>query len=91
MNSKSRYLAALLASLLAIFGLHHSTSATVDLCSSEIIDQIQAGQSTKEDVKQLLGEPEEIKSATNNGEFNTGIGEPNAHIATAAIDIATAK
>ena len=45
-----------------------SKSDNVNLCDPEIIAQIQEGQSTKEDVRQLIGEPRKIEALMNDQE-----------------------
>ncbi|MBW2412185.1 MAG: outer membrane protein assembly factor BamE [Deltaproteobacteria bacterium] len=38
-----------------------STSDNVNICDSEVIAQIREGESTKDDVKQLFGEPQKVE------------------------------
>ena len=46
-----------------------SSRGDVDMCDPETIGQIQKGKSSKEDVKQLFGEPKKVESAMNQGEL----------------------
>ncbi len=50
-------------------GFGGSTRGSVDVCDPEIIGQIQQGKSSKEDVKQLIGEPDKVEGALNQGEL----------------------
>jgi len=50
-------------------GFCGSTSGNADLCDPKIIAQIQKGRSSKEDVKQLIGEPQKIERSRNGGEI----------------------
>ena len=45
-----------------------SKSDNMDICDSKIIAQIQEGQSTKEDVQQLIGEPQKVEVLFNDQE-----------------------
>ena len=45
---------------LALPGLAGSTSGNKDVCDPKIIDQIQQGKSSKQDVKQLIGDPDKV-------------------------------
>ena len=54
---------------IASAGVGGSTSGKADMCDPDIIGQIKVGQSSKEDVKQLIGEPDKIKGANNAGEL----------------------
>ena len=40
-----------------------------DVCDPKIIGQIQQGKSTKEDVKELIGDPDKVEDALNKGEL----------------------
>ncbi len=46
-----------------------STRGNSDVCDPEIIGKIQQGRSTKEDVKQLIGDPDKVEDALNKGEL----------------------
>lgn len=46
-----------------------SASGNSDVCDPKIIGQIQQGKSTKEDVKQLIGDPDKVEGALNKGEL----------------------
>ena len=50
-------------------GFAGSTRGSIDVCDPEIIGQIQQGKSSKEDVKQLIGEPDKVEGALNQGEL----------------------
>ena len=59
----------LLMMAIAIPGFGGSSRGKVDVCDPEIIGQIKKGESTKEDVKQLIGEPDKVEGAMNQGEL----------------------
>ena len=46
-----------------------SSRGNADVCDPEIIGQIKKGESTREDVKQLIGEPDKVEGAVNQGEL----------------------
>ena len=46
-----------------------STRGNSAVCDPKIIGQIQKGQSTKEDVRQLIGDPDRVEDALNKGEL----------------------
>ena len=46
-----------------------STRGNNNICDPEIIGQIKQGKSSKEEVKQLIGEPDKIEGALNQGEL----------------------
>ena len=46
-----------------------STRGNDNVCDPEVIAQIKQGESSKEDVKQLIGEPDKIEDALNQGEL----------------------
>ena len=54
---------------IALPGFSGSTRGSADICDPEIIGQIKQGKSTKEDVKQLIGEPDKVEGALNQGEL----------------------
>ena len=54
---------------IALPGFCGSTRGSADVCDPEIIGQIKQGKSTKADVKQLLGEPNKVEGALNQGEL----------------------
>jgi outer membrane protein assembly factor BamE (lipoprotein component of BamABCDE complex) len=60
---------SLLMMAVALPGFSGSSRGNADLCDSGIIGQIQQGKSTKEDVKQLIGEPDKVEGALNQGEL----------------------
>lgn len=70
---KLKYTIALLVCLLlmaiALPGFSGSSRGNADVCDPKIIGQIKEGESTKEDVKQLIGEPDKIEGAMNQGEL----------------------
>ena len=45
-----------------------SKSDNMDICDPKIISQIQEGQSTKDDVKQLIGDPQKVEALFNDQE-----------------------
>ena len=59
----------LLMMAIAMPGFSGSSQGNTDVCDPEIIGQIKKGESTKEDVKQLIGEPDKIEGAMNQGEL----------------------
>jgi len=54
---------------IALPGFCGSTRGSADVCDPEIIGQIKQGKSTKEDVKQLIGEPDKVEGALKQGEL----------------------
>ncbi len=50
-------------------GYAGSTRGNRDVCDPKIIGQIQQGKSSKEDVKQLIGDPDKVEEALNQGEL----------------------
>ena len=46
-----------------------STRGNDNICDPEVIAQIKQGESSKEDVKQLIGEPDKVEGALNKGEL----------------------
>ena len=54
---------------IALPGFSGSTRGNSDVCDPEIIGQIKQGKSTKEDVKQLIGEPDKVEGALNQAEL----------------------
>lgn len=46
-----------------------STRGNDNICDPEIVSQIKQGKSSKEDVKQLIGEPDKVEGALNEGEL----------------------
>ena len=54
---------------IALPGFSGSTRGNSDVCDPEIIGQIQQGTSSKEDVKPLIGEPDKVEGALNQGEL----------------------
>lgn len=46
-----------------------STRGNDDICDPEIIGQIKQGKSSKEEVKQLIGKPDKVEGALNQGEL----------------------
>ena len=46
-----------------------SARGNKNICDPEIIGQIKKGKSSKDEVKQLIGEPDKIESALNKGEL----------------------
>ncbi len=46
-----------------------SSRANVDVCDPKIVGQIQQGKSSQEDVKKLIGEPDKVEGALNQGEL----------------------
>jgi len=54
---------------IALPGFSGSTRGSADVCDPEVIGQIKQGESTKEDVKQLIGEPDKVEGALNQGEL----------------------
>ena len=71
MNGK--YTTALMVCLfilaITITAFSGSTRGNSAVCDPKIIGQIQKGQSTKEDVRQLIGEPDKVEGALNKGEL----------------------
>ncbi len=69
----SKYTTALTVCLfimaMALPGLAGSARGNKDVCDPQIIDQIQQGKSSKADVKQLIGDPDKIEGALNQGEL----------------------
>ena len=59
----------LLMMAIATPGFSGSSRGNADVCDPEIIGQIKKGESTKEDVKQLIGEPDKVEGAMNQGEL----------------------
>ena len=59
----------LLMMAIAMSGFSGSSRGNTDVCDPEIISQIKKGESTKEDVKQLIGEPNKVEGAMNQGEL----------------------
>ena len=59
----------LLMMAIAMPGFSGSSRGNADVCDPEIIGQIKKGESTKENVKQLIGEPDKIEGALNQGEL----------------------
>ncbi len=62
-------LVCLLIGSMALTGFAGSTSANSNVCDPEIIAQIQKGKSSKADVQQLMGDPDKIEEALNQGEL----------------------
>jgi outer membrane protein assembly factor BamE (lipoprotein component of BamABCDE complex) len=54
---------------IALPGFSGSSRGNADVCDPEIIGQIKKGESTKEDVKKLIGEADKIEGAFNQGEL----------------------
>ena len=54
---------------IALPGFGGSSRGNADVCDPKIIGQIKNGESTKEDVKQLIGEPDKVEGALNQGEL----------------------
>ena len=54
---------------IALPGFSGSSRGNADVCDPKIIDQIKQGESTKEDVRQLIGEPNKVEGALNQGEL----------------------
>lgn len=54
---------------IALPGFSGSSRGNADVCDPKIIGQIKKGESTKEDVKQLIGEPDKVEGALNQGEL----------------------
>ncbi len=71
MNIKyTTYLLACIFILITVsLGFAGSSRGNPGVCDPKIISQIQQGQSSKEDVKQLVGEPDKIEGALNDGEL----------------------
>ena len=46
-----------------------STRGNDNICDPEVIGQIKQGKSSKEEVKQLIGEPDKVEGALNQGEL----------------------
>ena len=70
----------LLMMAVALPGFSGSSRGNADLCDSDIIGQIQKGKSTKEDVKQLIGEPDKVEGALDQGElwkYSRGVTMPS--------------
>ena len=59
----------LLMMAIAMPGFSGSSRGNADVCDPEIIGQIKQGESTKQDVKQLVGEPDKVESAMKQGEL----------------------
>jgi outer membrane protein assembly factor BamE (lipoprotein component of BamABCDE complex) len=70
---KFKYATCLLFCLLmmaiSLPGFSGSSKGNADVCDPEIIGRIKQGQSTKADVKQLIGEPGKVEGAMNQGEL----------------------
>ena len=54
---------------IAMPGFSGSSRGNANVCDPEIIGQIKKGESTKENVKHLIGEPDKIEGALNQGEL----------------------
>jgi outer membrane protein assembly factor BamE (lipoprotein component of BamABCDE complex) len=54
---------------IALPGFSGSSRGNADVCDPKIIGQIKQGESTKEEVKQLIGEPGKIEGALKQGEL----------------------
>ena len=59
----------LLMMAISLPGFSGSTQGNADVCDPEIIGRITQGESTKADVKQLIGEPGKVEGAMNQGEL----------------------
>ena len=59
----------LLIMAIAMPGFSSSSRGNADVCDPEVIGQIKKGESTREDVKQLIGEPDKVEGAVNQGEL----------------------
>ena len=59
----------LLMMAIAVPGFSGSSRGNADVCDPEIIGQIKKGESTKEDVKRLIGEPDKVEGAFKQGEL----------------------
>ena len=59
----------LLMMAISLPGFSGSTQGNADVCDPEIIGRIKQGESTKADVKQLIGEPGKVEGAMNQGEL----------------------
>ena len=59
----------LLLMAIALPGFSGSSRGNADVCDPDIIGQIKKGESTKQDVKKLIGEPDQVEGALNQGEL----------------------
>ena len=59
----------LLMMAISLPGFSGSSQGNADVCDPEIIGRIKQGESTKADVKQLIGEPGKVEGAMNQGEL----------------------
>ena len=71
MNAKFALYAIVFVFFLAVVttGFCGSTGGNADVCDPKVIAQIQKGRSSKEDVKQLIGEPRKVERSRNGGEI----------------------
>lgn len=70
---KIQYISAAMVCLLALIMVLPAFAASIrgnsDVCDPKVIGQIQQGKSTKEDVRQLIGDPDKVEKALNQGEL----------------------
>ena len=71
MNSKYTTCLSVCLFMIAIAapGFSSSIRGNDDICDPNIIGQIQQGKSSKEDVKHLIGEPDKVEGALDQGEL----------------------